>query len=195
MKANFTRAGASGLRLLVAALISVAPLSRSFAQPTFIPDVQLRDYLNDLVPGCVDGSGYLDPAFPGVQQITELYPPSNCEDLTGLEQLAGVEYMKAGNLCVGCNTPEVLVFPPNLKHLWLENFYTGLLDGVVMLPPLPAPLLTLRINDKLLSDTIGFSSFPPALERLELVSFLLAALTSPAFLQCPRRSGMLPFFK
>ncbi len=165
MKHFSARFSFSMMSAAIAVFAAVTP-TRSSAQLTLIPDPELRTYLNSLVPGCVDGAGYLDPAFPGVQQIDVLILPVNAEDHTGIEQLGGVLHLQAGPCGTPGDTP-TLVFPPNVQSIELRNFVAQ--DAsTTLIPSFPASVTEIYIRDWWSQSELVLPALPPDLRRLRM---------------------------
>ncbi len=181
MKNFSARFGLSMMSAAIAVFAAITP-TRSSAQLTLIPDQVMRDHMNSLVPGCVDANGYLDPAFPGVQQIDTLsISPFDVVgllvdlDLSFLGVLGGVDQLYVSDCDGG-----TLGFPPNLKDLRLSGMF-GWPDSIAPFPyglrdltlfqmygldtlVLPPSLRTLRIDE----CTPPLLQFPDSLESLLL---------------------------
>jgi len=110
------------------------------AQLVFIPDTEMRAWLNGRVPGVVDVNGYMDTAFPGIANCTSaslVILPWGPTDLTGLQYLTALISFELFSSLTDVGIPN---WPPNLITLQLNGY-----EGVQM-PQLPNTLLYLSIS-------------------------------------------------
>ena len=132
--------------LFLLGVLCAGLMHNASAQLVFVPDTNLRAYLDSVMPGVVDANGYIDSNGPQALGATQLAIGANWSpmDLTGIEAFANLIWLHIGN---ADNTFAVDVvsfgnLPPGLLQL-------GLTDDISLaaLPPLPATLETLYIED------------------------------------------------
>lgn len=150
------------------------------AQLVFMPDTNLRNFLSEVIPGAIDGDGFLDtqhPAASGLESLYMMWPPIPGPwdpppplDLTGIEGLTGLEdlhiaclHEDGGVLATFDDVPvTVPSWPANLKELTLR------LGTYATLPPWPSALERLEYN--LPSGPSSLPPLPPSLRRLDLIA-------------------------
>lgn len=113
-----------------------------------IPDTLMRSWLNNYIPGIVDGSGIMDTLHPGIANLDTAhmyiggYQIPNI-DLTGIQYLDSLSYFSAdlslfpygyNLICPG--------FPANLSTLRLSE-----IQGTLTLPRLPAKMEMLDLSN------------------------------------------------
>ena len=127
------------------------------ARAQFIPDPGMRNWLNGLAPGCVDGNGILDPQHPDLLLVEDASIFVNWQDLTGIQYLTNLRrlVMSHGTF------PFLPAFPDSLEVL--EMFTVP----YATLPPLPPKLRVLRASTGYSFQ--GFQHpFPETLDTLDL---------------------------
>ena len=159
------------LKLVLLVVLFTLSLGTS-AQLAFIPDLNMRTWLNNQIPGIVNAQGNMDTAHPGIPGLisTELLalPFTGPSDLTGLEYLTGLQYLRLLGGGVALILP---AFPPNLIDLEVD------LIGMTPLPPLPATLMSLsiRTHDGLTSLPV----LPVGLQHLSLSNLMSMTVLGP----------------
>jgi len=133
------------------------------AQPVFVPDVMLRQFLNDFVPGAVDVNGYIDPSNPDVAATVSLDLPFHWTpvDLAGIEAFKQLQTLKLGKASFVMN-PMVLsvsAWPADLKHLEVVGS-TG------ALPVWPSTLEYLGLYGDQTSAGQFYPAYPAGLDSL-----------------------------
>ncbi|MBP7515597.1 MAG: T9SS type A sorting domain-containing protein [Flavobacteriales bacterium] len=142
-----------------AALLCAAGVN---AQLVFIPDVQLRAWFNNTVPGSVNAGGFLDTSLPALAAVDSVeidvtwYP----SDMTGIEYLIGLDYLKM-MFPYGQGTASIPAFPPAVEQLWIETF------GGTSLPAFPPNLLRLHLNA--LDSITQLPALPNGLDEVLLI--------------------------
>ena len=101
------------------------------AQLVFVPDTNLRNALNIWVPGCVDGSGFLDTAVPAAADSTMTLEVNwTPADLTGLGSIPALKRLTVRSTCLFfpdtwmlCSTNSISVpeWPLDLRVLSLNH--------------------------------------------------------------------------
>ncbi len=161
-------------------LLFVSTVRFTNAQLVFMPDTNLRNFLSEVIPGAIDGNGFLDtqhPAASGLESLYMMWPPIPGPwdpipplDLTGIEGLTGLADLHIACLHedgwvlatfddVPVNVPS---WPANLKELTLR------LGTYATLPPWPSALERLEYN--LPSGPSSLPPLPPSLRRLDLIA-------------------------
>ncbi|MBP6575083.1 MAG: DUF11 domain-containing protein [Flavobacteriales bacterium] len=147
---------------LITTAVSLLLLTRSTAQLVFVPDVELRTYLDSVIPGVVDANGYIDSSGPLALATQEL--TINCDwspaDITGVEAFTNLEGLHLMNTDLLIPLT-VSAFPPNLMELEL---YAGF--SIDSLPPFPAMLSSLRMAG--VQDLTVLPPFPASLNHIAL---------------------------
>ncbi|MFT3884231.1 MAG: hypothetical protein QM724_02005 [Flavobacteriales bacterium] len=115
------------------------------AQNVFIPDVNMRNWLNAQVPGCVDGTGHMDTtnvdlgAAPqdetGSSILEVTWAPS---DLKGLQYLRGNGALSLHFKMAG--TTSLPAFPRNITRLEIIGYPNS------TLPPIPVSIAGLDLE-------------------------------------------------
>lgn len=172
-----------GLRILLTSATLMMALSAN-AQSVFIPDVQLRAWFNDVVPGSVDDGGFLDTGLPALAAVDSVeiditwYP----SDMTGIEHLTGLQYLKM-NYPYPLGTGSIPAFPPSVEYLWIEGY------GGTSLPAFPIGMSRMHLSN--LDSITVLPALPSGLEELLLI--VLSSLTEvpalPASLQFAQLEG------
>jgi len=111
----------------------------------FIPTQLERDWLNELIPGVVDGEGIMDTLHPGIAQVdtTVLQAFDVSIDLYGVGYLHSLVYLRLSNI--------------------------GLPDGLfTRCDRLPASLRSLRVSSQY-PRTITLPSLPSTMDRVEII--------------------------
>jgi len=103
------------------------------AQLVFIPDTNLRNWMNSYSAGCVDSNGWFDPSDPGIMADTAFsIAVWSGYDLTGFEALPNCRRLSMG-ASDAFNLATITAFPDSLRSLWMEYF--GDLSSLPNLPP------------------------------------------------------------
>ncbi|HEX2617591.1 MAG TPA: hypothetical protein VHL57_08615, partial [Flavobacteriales bacterium] len=129
----------------------------------YVPDVNFRPWLNDLVPGAVDANGYIDTQAPNVLAVHTLQldlPGAHLPqvDLTGIEAFTQLEDLRLSDF----SEPVTLTaWPQALRRLdidvlhqislpaWpigLDYLHLDAQNGMTALPALPAGLDSLIVR-------------------------------------------------
>ena len=129
--------------LLLASLLALCSHFSSQAQLVFIPDVQMRAWLNTVIPDVVDPAGYMDTAHPSIPYVTyyTMYVDWDPADLTGLEYLTGIDTLTISFGSPPYTSVTLNALPPNLRQLRMLH-YPG-----ATLPPLPSTLANFQLYD------------------------------------------------
>ncbi|HEX2616442.1 MAG TPA: hypothetical protein VHL57_02815, partial [Flavobacteriales bacterium] len=169
---------------LAITLCGILPVTR--AQLQFIPEPWMRQWLNELAPGCVDGNGYLDPEFPALASVTTVSMAPNCLNLTGLEYLHHLRDLRIMCMGAGIITPTLpdslerlrmdmfgftgpLTLPANLRYFATDPYWEGALTG-----PMPVALDTFIYVTGY--HVLPFASFPNGLKYLEISAHRITGL-------------------
>ena len=149
------------LRVLsLSLLFAAAPSLR--AQLVFIPDTNMRAWLNDQITGVVDGAGYMDTQHPGIATAIygELIVTWNPADLTGLEYLTSM--ITFGLTCdpYFVTTLTHSAFPPALVNLGVTHYPNA------TMPPLPVTLESFGLSD--VDSLVSTPPFPESLDDLNV---------------------------
>ncbi|MEO8068456.1 MAG: T9SS type A sorting domain-containing protein, partial [Flavobacteriales bacterium] len=141
------------------------------AQLVFIPDTDLRDWLNYNIPGIVDGAGYMDTAHPGIPSFTygTLLLSSSIDDLSALQYLTGLTVFLI-DFDPGSNPPSAMAFPPQVTRLTVRYF------AGTTLPPLPAA--TANFTCMFSSTLTSLPTFPSTLDTLWLMQIPVPSIPS-----------------
>lgn len=164
------------------------------AQTIVIPDLNMRNWLNAQVPGCVDAGGNMDtvwtmaqtPVTPFYTELQVTWPNS---DLTGLT------YIQAVTLIIQYTNPTTTVlpaFPASMETIFLTGYPNATIPpfpvginqveirdcpALTALSPFPAPC-----NILVLDDLPQFTTLPPLVSAgaytssLELVALPLLTI-------------------
>ncbi len=180
------------LALVVGMLLQTQ--DRLMAQTIVIPDLNMRTWLNNQVPGCVDAGGNMDTVWTMGQTPTapfytdlDVYWPNS--DLTGLT------YIQAVTLSIHYTNPTTTVlpaFPGTMETIFLNGYPNATIPSFPVginqveiwdcpaltgLPPFPAPS-----NILVLDDLPQFTSLPPLVSAgaytssLELIALPLLTI-------------------
>ncbi len=175
--------------------ITLAMASSAQAQLQFIPSIWLREWMNELAPGCVDAAGYLDPDHPALDTVHTAVCNTNTLDLTGIQYLHHLKDLTIYCAGAGVITP---VLPDSLERLTLGGF--GFTDPISIpeglsslvaywsgeiVGAIPSTLDTLLVHSFNTSMDVLLMPLPDGLTYLELVtSAQVTGLTSfPATLR------------
>ena len=148
--------------LLLASLLALCSHFSSQAQLVFIPDVQMRAWLNTVIPDVVDPAGYMDTAHPSIPYVTyyTMYVDWDPADLTGLEYLTGIDTLTISFGSPPYTSVTLNALPPNLRQLRMLH-YPG-----ATLPPLPSTLANFQLYDA--NNLTSISNWPPELKYASL---------------------------
>ncbi|MFN8350909.1 MAG: T9SS type A sorting domain-containing protein [Flavobacteriales bacterium] len=130
-------------------------------QLVFIPDTNLRNWMNSYAVGCVDANGWFNPNDPGILEDTTFsISPDNTWDMTGFDALPNCRRLSMGCIEGGNCITAITAFPDSLRSLWIE--YHG---GLSTISGLPATLRAIALFSCSL-DSLG--PLPDGLRSLSL---------------------------
>ncbi|MEO8068094.1 MAG: T9SS type A sorting domain-containing protein [Flavobacteriales bacterium] len=151
-------------RILTAALCCSA-ITNATAQLVYVPDLDLRTYLDSVLPGVVDANGYIDSSGPQAQSMQYLTIGGNWSvmDLTGVEAFVNLYQLQVLNpVDAGyVDTLTITALPPNLQQLVIHNDFS-----LSSLPQLPSALELLSLQD--ITDLTALPPLPSGLTELRL---------------------------
>lgn len=157
-----------GTCAVVSTLCGALAFSTLHAQTVFVPDMNLRAWYNEVIPGVVDGAGYLDTAhamwdFWGQEELALTLDWQPC-DLTSLESLPQLLHLEIDFFE---QEPTFSAWPPNLETLVIRG-YLG-----TSLPPLPLTIKGLCLRE--MGTTVPVD-LPEGLQTFQVQTSSITAL-------------------
>ena len=140
------------------------------AQTMFIPDLNLRTWLNNAKPGIVDASGYCDTVSWNAVPPTAISIYFNSLPDGSTVDLTGIQYLKAGNLGIHdgsqSNINVIWPGPPRVnQNMYLDNIDVGLFTKFL---PLSSGLLNLSCDACGLTNVPDFNGVVLTFENIDL---------------------------
>ena len=155
------------------------------AQTIFIPDTNLRAWLNDAKPNSVDANGYCDTAAWNAQPPQTLYCPLNDLPNNSTLDMEGVQHLKMGYLqYYGGSSNAVNVLwtghPLYYEHLAIQGTDVSLFSASPF--PMPPAVTTFYCSNCGITQLPGFSGFWMVVENVDLSGQVLNVPSSVTIL-------------
>jgi uncharacterized repeat protein (TIGR01451 family) len=138
----------------------------------FIPDPNMRDLLNQQIPGIVDGAGIMDTLHPAIAELDTVYYYSPI--VSGEFDLEGIQFLDSLSLLhLGFALLDVVAIHCNALPTALRDLSFSQSGGSLSLPELPQALDNLSIHDDLPYENqtdVSIVSLPDSLVSMDLSS-------------------------